>query len=193
MLDAVNNVPPRSLVVAMSELARTLQRDHASAHDTLHAVTTAAVQAVPGVNNATISLVLGRTIVQAKAATDVGAHRLDELQAELEDGPCLTAIWEQETVHIPDMATEDRWPRFAAAATEAGVGAMLCFQLFVHGDNLGALNLYAPPRTPSPTNPNPSAWSSPPTPRSPSPPPNTNSNCAPHWPAATSSAKPKAS
>jgi len=24
-----------------------------------------------------------------------------------------------------------------------GVGAMLCFQLFVEGDNLGALNLYA--------------------------------------------------
>jgi len=76
--------------------------------------------------------------------TDAGAQRLDELQAELGDGPCLTAVWERETVHIPDMATEDRWPRFAAAATEAGVGAMLCFQLFVHGDNLGALNLYAP-------------------------------------------------
>jgi len=144
MVDAVNNVPTRSLGVAMSELARTLQRDHASAHDTLHAVTTAAVQAVPGAGNATISLVLGHTIVQAKAATDAGAHRLDELQAALDDGPCLTAIWEREPVHIPDMATEDRWTRFAAAATEAGVGAMLCFQLFVHGDNLGALNLCAP-------------------------------------------------
>ncbi len=122
----VNNVPTRSLGLAMGELARTLQRDHASAHNTLHAVTTAAVQAVPRAGNATISLVRGRTIVQAKAATDAGAHRLDELQAALGDGPCLTAVWEQETVHIPDMATEDRWPRFAAAATEAGVGAMLC-------------------------------------------------------------------
>jgi len=27
---------------------------------------------------------------------------------------------------------------------EAGVGSMLCFQLFVHGDTLGALNLYSP-------------------------------------------------
>jgi len=69
---------------------------------------------------------------------------MDELQTELDDGPCLTAIWEQETVHIPDMATESRWPRFAAAAAQAGVGAMLCFQLFVHGDTLGALNLYSP-------------------------------------------------
>ncbi len=144
MLDAVNNVPgTRPLGVVMSELARTLQRDHTSEYDTLHAVTTAAVQAVPGASNAAISLVLGRTIVQSKAATNARSRRMEELQAELGDGPCLTTVREHEAVHIPDMATEDRWPRFAAAATEA-VGAMLCFQLFVHDDNLGALNLYAP-------------------------------------------------
>jgi len=130
---------------AMAELARTLQREHASEHDTLQAVTTAAVAAVPGAAQAVISLVTGRKkIIQAQAGTDPGAQHLDELQAELDDGPCLTAIWEQQTVHIPDMATETRWPRFAAAASEAGVGAMLCFQLFVAGDNLGALNLYSP-------------------------------------------------
>ena len=82
-------------------------------------------------------------MVQAHAATDPSAGRLDELQTELDDGPCLRAVWEQQTVRIPDMATESRWPRFPAAATQAGVGAMLCFQLFVEGDNLGALNLYA--------------------------------------------------
>jgi len=108
--------------------ARTLQREHASEHDTLQAVTAAAVQAVPGAENATITLVVGRTKVQTRAATGARARRTDELQTELDDGPCLTTIWEQETVHIPDMATESRWPRFAAAAAEAGVGvgAVLC-------------------------------------------------------------------
>jgi len=146
MVDAVNNVPGtrRSLSTVMGELARTLQREHASEHDTLQAVTTAAVQAVPGAENAAIILVLGRKTVHSRAATGPRARRMDELQTELQDGPCLTAIWEQETVYIPDMATETRWPRFAAAAAEAGVAAMLCFQLFVHGDTLGALNLYAP-------------------------------------------------
>jgi len=53
-------------------------------------------------------------------------------------------VWEQQTVRIPAMATESRWPHFAAAAIQAGGWvAMLCFQLFVEGDNLGALNLYA--------------------------------------------------
>ena len=46
-------------------------------------------------------------------------------------------------MHIPDMAAESRWPRFTAAAAEAGIGAMLCFQLFVADSRLGALNLYA--------------------------------------------------
>ena len=124
--------------------ARTLQREHASEHDTLQAVTAAAVQAVPGAENATITLVVGRTKVQTRAATGARARRMDELQTELDDGPCLTTIWEQETVHIPDMATESRWPRFAAAAAGVGVGAVLCFRLFVHGDTLGASNLYAP-------------------------------------------------
>jgi len=108
------------------------------------AVVTAAVQAVPGAEDAAIILMLGRKTIQSHAATSPRVRRMDELQTELQDGPCLTAIWEQETVHIPDMATETRWPRFAAAAAQADVGSMLCFQqLFVHGDNLGALNLYA--------------------------------------------------
>ncbi len=126
----------------MAVLARTLQREHSSEPGTLQAVTTGAVRAVPGAAQAVISLVIRRKMVQAQAATDPSAGRLDELQTELDDGPCLRAVWEQQTVHIPDMATESRWPRFAAAAIQAGVGAMLCFQLFVEGDNLGALNLY---------------------------------------------------
>ncbi len=132
----------RDIGAAMAELARTLQREHSSEPATLQAVTTAAVRAVPGAAQAVISLVIRRKMVQAQAATDPSAGRLDELQTELDDGPCLRAVWEQQTVHIPDMATESRWLRFAAAAIQAGVGAMLCFQLFVEGNNLGALNLY---------------------------------------------------
>jgi hypothetical protein len=34
------------------------------------------------------------------------------------------------TVRVPDMAHEERWPRFAAAAAEAGAASMLSFQLY---------------------------------------------------------------
>jgi len=127
---------------AMAELARTLQREHSSEPGTLQAVTTAAVRAVPGAAQAVISLVIRQKMVQAQAATDPSAGRLDELQTELDDGPCLRAVWEQQTGHIPDMATDPAGPASRPPAPRRGWGATLCFQLFVEGDNLGALNLY---------------------------------------------------
>jgi GAF domain-containing protein len=58
----------------------------------------------------------------------------------------LDAAFEQQTVRVADMASEDRWPEFARQASEAGAASMLSLQLYVEGDNLGALNLYS--RTP---------------------------------------------
>jgi hypothetical protein len=45
------------------------------------------------------------------------------------------------------MASETRWPEFARRASQAGAASMLSLQLYVEGDNLGALNLYS--RTPN--------------------------------------------
>ena len=39
------------------------------------------------------------------------------------------------------MSTEQRWPGFSHKASELGAGSMLSVQLFVEGDDLGALNL----------------------------------------------------
>ncbi len=144
MADCVSGVPAaHALGAAMGELARALQHEHASEHATLDAVTAAAVGAVPGAEHASISLVVRGKTVESRAATDPLAERMDARQTELGQGPCLDAVWEQESVHIPDMAAESRWPRFTAAAVEAGIGAMLCFQLFVADAKLGALSLYA--------------------------------------------------
>lgn len=55
----------------------------------------------------------------------------------------MSALREHRTVHIEDMAAESRWPRFTKIATARGIGSLLSFQLFVHSENLGALNLYA--------------------------------------------------
>jgi len=117
--DCVSGVPaPHALGAAMGELARTLQHEHASEDATLEAVTAAAVEAVPGAEHAAISLVVRGRTVESRAATDPLAERMDAKQAELSQGPCLDAVWEQESVHIPDMAAESRWPQFTAAAVE---------------------------------------------------------------------------
>ena len=54
----------------------------------------------------------------------------------------MSALREHHTVQIEDTATDTRWPRFARAALDHGVHSMLSFQLFVHDENLGALNLF---------------------------------------------------
>jgi GAF domain-containing protein len=78
----------------------------------------------------------------AEVPTDPIVTKLDELQSELGDGPCLTALRDRHTVQIDDMSTDTRWPQFARQATELGVYSLLSFQLFVRSKNLGALNLY---------------------------------------------------
>lgn len=84
-----------------------LYREPGSEPVTVHAVRAAAVVSVPGTTQAVISLVTGgKPIVRAQAASNATSQYLDALQGELDDGPCLRAIWEQQTVRIPNLATD---------------------------------------------------------------------------------------
>jgi transcriptional regulator with GAF, ATPase, and Fis domain len=130
------------LATQLSELARVLQQEEHS-EATLERVVQAAVTLIPGAEEGSISVVTGRSHVESQAPSSDLSRRLDALQAETGQGPCLDAAFEQRTVRVSDMSTEHRWPDFAARANEAGVGSMLAFQLYVDGDTLGALNLYA--------------------------------------------------
>jgi transcriptional regulator with GAF, ATPase, and Fis domain len=111
-------------------------------HATLVEVVRAAVELVPGCEDASVSLVQRRRTVSSDAASGELPRRIDALQEELKEGPCIDAAFLDATVRVDDLATETRWPRFAADALSVGAASMLCFQLFVEGDNLGALNLY---------------------------------------------------
>ena len=130
------------LAVQFSDLARSLQQSD-DPHRTLEGIVGAAVQLIPGADEASISAVLERKRVSSQAPSGELARAVDALQDELGQGPCLDAVYEQETVRVPDMATETRWPQFTSRALQAGAAGMLSFQLYVQGDNLGALNLYS--------------------------------------------------
>ncbi len=140
--DTGTSVGQDELAVQFSELARSLQQSD-DPHRTLKGIVEAAVELIPGVDEASISAVLGRERVVSEAPSGELAKAVDALQDELGQGPCLDAAYEQETVRVADMATEQRWPLFSARALGLGAAGMLSFQLFVEGDNLGALNLYS--------------------------------------------------
>ncbi|MGY1826237.1 GAF and ANTAR domain-containing protein [Blastococcus sp. SYSU DS0541] len=105
-------------------------------------IVSAVAGTIPGAEEATVSLVQGRRRVISAAATGERARRFDDLQREIGQGPCLDAVYQQVTVRVDDLAGDPRWPELARRATaELDVASILCIQLFVHGSDLGALNL----------------------------------------------------
>jgi transcriptional regulator with GAF, ATPase, and Fis domain len=140
--DDVGQTQGDDLATRLSNLARTLQ-DENDVDKTLQAIVEAAVGTVPGAQHAGLSVVERRREVKTRAGTAEVVYQVDEAQYETGEGPCLSAVYEQQTVSLPHMASEDRWPEFTARAIELGIGSMLSFQLFVQQDNLGALNLYS--------------------------------------------------
>ncbi len=125
----------------LSDFARQMQLQ-TDATAVMELIVSAVAGTIPGAEEASISLVQGRRRVMSAAVTSERARRFDDLQQETGQGPCLDAMYEQVTVRVDDLATDPRWPELARRATaELGVRSMLCFQLFVHGSDLGALNL----------------------------------------------------
>jgi len=98
------------------------------------------------------------------ACSDLVAARVDEVQYELDDGPCLHAMRDGHMVRIEDTADKARWPEFEAQAASHGIRSCLALPLKTlppvaaplkaltdaagqpagaPGQPVGALNLYA--------------------------------------------------
>ena len=130
----------------LAAIARELVNEPDMQH-TLQGVVEAASQNLDGEVWASVSLVKQRREVQTPAVSDDRAGRADQLQYELEEGPCLDAIWEQETFQIDDMGADERYPRWTrAVAEQTGIRSSLSLQLFTDAEqnSLGGLNLYSP-------------------------------------------------
>jgi GAF domain-containing protein len=131
-----------ALARRLADAARSLQRQ-TSPQQVMDGVVNLAREMVPGADEATITMVRKDRHCYSAAATSALASDFDVLQDETGEGPCLDAIWQQETVRVNDLASDPRWPVLGPRAAERGVRSMLCLQLFVHRDTLGALDLLA--------------------------------------------------
>ncbi|MDQ4092812.1 MAG: GAF and ANTAR domain-containing protein [Actinomycetota bacterium] len=130
------------LAQQLSDIARNLHRED-TLQDTLMGIVGAAVANVPGAQFAGITVVKARREVSTQAWSDEVVRDCDRAQYETGQGPCLDSVYEKQTVRLSDMHAEQRWPEFTRRATEYGIGSMLSLQLYINGDNLGALNLYS--------------------------------------------------
>jgi GAF domain-containing protein len=101
-----------------------------------------AVEVVPACDFVGITL-RDKDRARTVATTSPAADQCDELQYELEEGPCLDAVCEEEAYLIDDVATDPRWPRWGPRAAEVGAGSILSVRLADARGSLGALNMYS--------------------------------------------------
>lgn len=131
---------PQELVESVEALARLVVANE-DVSSTVGLISELAVQAIDGVEVCTVSLARKGEITTVAATADVG-EKIDSLQYETKEGPCLSAIDRAGIFHIVDMDRDETWPTFSKrVATETGVKSMLSYVLEVDHDALGALNL----------------------------------------------------
>ena len=138
------------LVVALRNAANVLveRRSIRDLEQTLHEIVTAAVETVPGADAGGVSMTEDGH-VSSRVPTSDTIRKLDDLQGELGEGPCISAVLDPPVdgvVSAPDLSAppaSDQWPDFAPRAISHGYRSMLSTQLSTDGGVRAALNLYS--------------------------------------------------
>ena len=141
-------VPPASSdVVQVAEtfasVARALAEHHDDLQSALDKIVHLAVENLDACEFAGISLLEKGKITSPASSNDI-PRRVDELQTETGEGPCIDAIKEHEVFQTGNLRNEKRWPQFSDRAhEETGICSIVSIRLFVEEDTMGALNLYS--------------------------------------------------
>ena len=125
-----------------ARLAVELYRGHSVA-ETVESVAAYAAHAV-GCDHVSVTAVRRGERAETLAATDPLVERLDRLQVEVGEGPCLAVLaGDRVSALIADTKLDAQWPRWSLRASELGVGSVLSHRLTVDSAAMGALNLFA--------------------------------------------------
>ena len=124
-------------------VARTLAEDHDDLTAALEKIVHLAVDHLDACEFAGISFVEKGRITSPASSNDI-PRRLDQIQSETGEGPCIEAIKEHEVFQTGDLRNAHRWPKFSSRGHDAtGIASILAIRLFVEEDTMGALNLYS--------------------------------------------------
>jgi GAF domain-containing protein len=94
-------------------------------------------------SHAGLTLIRARRRLETIAPTDPLVEQADRLQYELDEGPCRDSSWHRETLISTDLATDQRWPRWAVKVCALGVASVLAAELTdVDDRRIGSINVY---------------------------------------------------
>jgi hypothetical protein len=130
-----------AMLNALERLARSLTPGDLDS--TLAQITAAAVEVLPDVQYASLTVKQADGTLHTVAPTHDLLLEVDAAQYELQEGPCYEAA--VETVHVvaPNLGADSRFPRYAKLAVERGIRAQAGIRLFDTPRSHGALNLYS--------------------------------------------------
>jgi transcriptional regulator with GAF, ATPase, and Fis domain len=109
--------------------------------DFMHVLTTRSVELLD-VSAAGLLLADPRGELRVVAASSEAARLLELFQLQSDQGPCLDCFRSGQPVGATDLSAEQRWPRFAAAAQQAGYSAVQALPMRLRDQVIGALNLF---------------------------------------------------
>lgn len=132
--------PPMDPRDAFAQLGR-ISFEDSSMHALLQRVAELSKQTIPGVAEASFSLIVDDE-PSTPAFTGQLALDLDESQYARGYGPCLDAAVGQEIREMTDAREETRWPEYTAICVEHGSLSSLSVPVPVRDNVQAALNLY---------------------------------------------------
>ncbi len=101
------------------------------------------INLVEGCDHAGITQI-GPEGMETVAESSETVTRCEQLQYDLNEGPCVDTIRSQESAFSNASASDRRWPRWGPAVVERfGVGSLLSLLLYTHGESYGVLSLYS--------------------------------------------------
>lgn len=132
------------LITEFAQLSHTL----AEAPDEdarLQIAVSSAVSLMDGCDHAGFTVNLRSGLTTRASSSGSVVSRTNELQQELDEGPCLDALRDEETIISRDLSVEPRWPLWASRVhRELGLGSMMSLLVYREKQrSYGALSLYA--------------------------------------------------
>ena len=139
-MEAGDNAYPPELAESIETLSRVVVANE-GVSSTVGLISELAVQAIDGAEVCSVSFARKGEITTIASTADIG-DKIDRIQYESGEGPCLSAIDRAGTFHIADMDRDETWPTFSKRVVdETGIKSMLSYVLEVDRGALGALNL----------------------------------------------------
>lgn len=102
-----------------------------------------AVDAVPGADYAGITVTDRHGKLETPAASHPLIHRVDALQYEFRQGPCVEAVQGRRDARSANLRLDSRWPEYGPRAADLGIVSQMGIELFAGPGIIAGLNLYS--------------------------------------------------